>query len=307
MPTANDNQTARCAGCGSTAEPSMPVRRHIAPHNLIAYTQYHCGHCDLEFWWPLKADPSVYAEEGFEAYVDYHAGSRPFPRWAEPLFDVLPASHGSALDIGCGDGAVLARLATAGFDPHGIDLDDKSIKVAREKFGLGNVSAQTLEDYVRKSIELGRSFDLITFFEVLEHQDAPREFLAQVGSIARPGCMIAGSVPNRERFLARLDRKLSDGDLPPHHFLWFSSSALERLLSSSGFEDVKVVRIGALPYAQLLAKLNSVIDRKAAAMSRIARLMLAPLMRLFAPVAAIVPWIGMRRAPTHLFFRCRKG
>jgi 2-polyprenyl-3-methyl-5-hydroxy-6-metoxy-1,4-benzoquinol methylase len=41
---------------------------------------------------------------------------------------------------------------------------------------------------------------VITFFEVLEHQDKPREFLEMVKGLLKEGGYIAGSVPNRERF-----------------------------------------------------------------------------------------------------------
>ncbi|WP_165371464.1 class I SAM-dependent methyltransferase [Pseudolysobacter antarcticus] len=256
------------------------------------------------FWWPLKADPSVYESEGFEAYEDYHSGTRPFPRWAEPLFRALPKNVGAALDIGCGDGAVLSRLAEAGFEPNGIDLDQKSIQVARGKFGLDKAVAMTLEDYTRACQERGQRFDLITFFEVLEHQDSPQNFLAQVTSLGNPCCLIAGSVPNRDRFLARLDRKLSDGDFPPHHFLWFATRPLKHLLERAGFEDVSITRIGALSYFQIVGKLRSLISRRAKFWSRSMQF-LAPPLRVAAYVVAVVPWIGMRFSPSHLFFRCR--
>jgi SAM-dependent methyltransferase len=257
----------------------------------------------MMFWSPLMADPSVYEGEGFEAYKDYHSGARPFPRWAEPLFHSLPERAGVALDIGCGDGAVLSRLAEAGFDPNGIDLDEKSIQVARGKFGLGKVSAATLEEYSRECRKRELRFDLITFFEVLEHQDDPRGFLSQVLTLGKPGCVVAGSVPNRDRFLARLDRRLSDGDLPPHHFLWFSARSLTRMLQDAGLHDVTIARIGALSYGQIVDKLGAVISRKTKRWPRSMQ-WLRPALIALSHLAAVVPWLGMRFAPSHLFFKC---
>ena len=293
-----------CPACASPTSASAPLHRHHAQHNDETYTLRHCATCELMFWSPLKADPSVYEGEGFEAYEDYHSGARPFPRWAEPLFQSLPERKGAALDIGCGDGAVLSRLAAAGFEPNGIDLDEKSIQVARTKYRLDKVVAATLVDYSVECDRHGTRFDLITFFEVLEHQDAPREFLAQVAALGRPGTMVAGSVPNRDRFLARLDRKMSDGDLPPHHFLWFSERSLTRLLESAGLHDATVKRIGALSYGQIIDKLGAVIARKAKAWPRPMQ-SLRPVLHALSVVAAIVPWLGMRLAPSHLFFTCR--
>jgi len=303
-PAEHDATTVRCAACANVVKANAPLQQHQASHNSQTYTLQRCSACDLQFWWPLKADPTVYAEEGFEAYVDYHSGTRPFPRWAEPLFQSLPVSAGAALDIGCGDGALLDRLAKAGFEVNGIDLDEKSIRVAKEKYGLKNVTAVTLEDYAAACRERGARFDLITFFEVLEHQDAPREFLAEVAALGKSGSWIAGSVPNRDRFLARLDRRLSDGDFPPHHFLWFSASSLKRLLEKEGYRDVSISFTGALSYGDVVDKLRNIITRKTRSWPSPARI-LAPLMKMGAMFVAVIPWLGMRTAPSHLFFRCR--
>jgi SAM-dependent methyltransferase len=178
------------------------------------------------------------------------------------------------------------------------------VAVARGKFGLVNVSATTLDAFEAGCRERGEQFDLITFFEVLEHQDAPGAFLAQVMRLGRGGGAVAGSVPNRDRFLAALDRKLSDGDLPPHHFLWFSSRALTQLLERAGFEQVRITRTGALGYMQVIGKLNAILTRKTRALHSSIRWLSLPF-KLLLPLAALAPWLGMRASPSHLFFSCR--
>lgn len=304
QPMKMDHTHMRCAACGNDAPIDVPLRQHRAHHNSITYTLQRCTVCDLQFWSPLKADPSVYATEGYEAYVDYHSGARPFPRWAEPLFAILPPERGNALDIGCGDGAVLHRLAQAGYIPHGIDLDEKSVAVAREKFSLTKVVVSTLDAYENISSARGERFDLLTFFEVLEHQDAPLDFLKQVRRLCQPGAVVAGSVPNRDRFLAKLDRLVGEGDLPPHHFLWFSRASLARLLEHAGFVDTRIVRVGALSYVDVVAKLGKLIDRKLHSLPGRIRWLAVPI-KILLPALAIGPWIGLRIAPSHLFFYCR--
>lgn len=294
----------RCAACASPVTAQSARQSHVAGSSHINYTLYYCPACALGFWWPLQADQSIYADEGFEAYKDYHSGTRPFPRWAEPLFGLLPELRGKALDIGCGDGAVLHRLAEAGFEPYGIDLDQKSIAIARSKFSLQNVAVSTLEEWATRCKQEGRQFDLITFFEVLEHQDSPRDFLSQVTQLGKPGGMIAGSVPNRDRFLARLDRKMSDGDLPPHHFLWFSAQALKGLLDRAGFREIETQYTGALPYRVVVEKLVSAAKR-ATARRPATRWLLLPTLIVAAPFAAAAIWLGRKVSPPQLFFRCR--
>jgi SAM-dependent methyltransferase len=253
----------------------------------------------------MKADHSIYAEEGFDAYKDYHAGTRPFPRWAEPLIAAPPISCGRALDIGCGDGMVLHRLEAVGLEPFGIDLDVKSVAIARTKFGLRNVETATLRDFVNACRERALRFDLITFFEVLEHQDDPVTFLQQVASLGTQCGWVAGSVPNRDRFLAHLDRRISAGDLPPHHFLWFSKRSLANLLERAGLCDATITPAGNLARSQISEKLRALIDKRSLKLSpmwgRALRALLAPVL----PVVSLAISLGMRRSPSHLYFLCR--
>jgi len=296
-------QPGQCAACGGSMAATAARKSLLAHSNGKRYTLYLCPRCEIGFWWPLQADPSIYVDEGFDAYKDYHSGTRPFPRWAEPLFDALPDRRGAALDIGCGDGSVLRRLSAQGFAAYGIDLDPKSVAIARDKYGLENVLALTLTEWKQRCDASGTRFDLITFFEVLEHQDAPLAFLADVIALGVPGAMVAGSVPNRMRFLAPLQRMFSDGDLPPHHFLWFSKAALRRLLERAGLTDIGIDYAGGMSYGTVLSKLVATGWHKAARAGA-ARFALLPL-AVLAPFAAAVLWLGGTLAPQNLFFRCR--
>lgn len=290
-----------CPSCGASTSVALVGPTHDAVHNHARYTLLGCSHCDLRFWSPLVADPTIYAHEGYEAYTDYHAGQRPFPRWAEPLFSRLPERREAALDIGCGDGAVLARLREANFDPHGIDLDERSVAVAASKYGLTQVQARTLGDYAAESRASHRRFGLITFFEVLEHQDNPIQFLAEVSTLCDRDALIAGSVPNRRRFLASADRHLGDGDLPPHHFLWFSAKSLRLLLERAGFTEVNVITAGHLPIREVIPRLDKVVRRRSSKWPSPLRALALGASKL----AALPVWAGFQMRPTHLFFTCR--
>jgi hypothetical protein len=78
--------------------------------------------------------------------------------------------------------------------------------------------------------------------EVLEHQYKPREFLEMVKGLLREGGYIAGSVPNRESMFIEIVRD-NYIDYPPHHFLRFSKSSLEKALNFAGFKDVEVYKL----------------------------------------------------------------
>jgi hypothetical protein len=71
-----------------------------------------------------------------------------------------------------------------------------------------------------------------------------------VKGLLKEGGYIAGSVPNRERLFVETEWKYFHGDYPPHHFLRFSKSSLEKALNFSGFKDVEVYKIG-FPFIEL--------------------------------------------------------
>jgi SAM-dependent methyltransferase len=169
------------------------------------------------------------------------------------------------LDVGCGDGRFLRHAKEQGFEVWGIDFDKKSVENVKRNLGIDTVFAMSLEEFYEYAKEKGLKFDVITFFEVLEHQDKPREFLEMVKGLLKEGGYIAGSVPNRERLFVEMDWKdYFHWDYPPHHFLRFSKSSLEKALNFSGFKDVEVYKldfpfIGLFPYLE--KKLFGSLDR----------------------------------------------
>jgi SAM-dependent methyltransferase len=147
--------------------------------------------------------------------------------------------------VGCGDGRFLRYAKEQGFEVWGIDFDKKSVENVKRNLGIDTVFAMSLEEFYEYAKERGLKFDVITFFEVLEHQDKPREFLEMVKGLLKEGGYIAGSVPNRERLFLE-----EDWDYPPHHFLRFFQKSVESAIKLSGFEDSNVFVI-EFTYEQL--------------------------------------------------------
>jgi SAM-dependent methyltransferase len=135
---------------------------------------------------------------------------------------------GRVLEIGCGDGRFLKKMKDLGWDIYGLDFDKHSVENAISKCGTDNIYCCTLGEYVMGESD-GKKFDLITFFEVLEHQPNPLEFISNVRKLLKEKGSIAGSVPDRGRYIVPV--RFSP-DNPPHHFtLWTRyniSSFLER-------------------------------------------------------------------------------
>lgn len=246
------------------------------PHGT-EYKLYHCPGCSLEFWYPPKIIDEYYSNEEFVGYEAYHTGRRPFPWYCKYPFWVLKKRRisGDLLDIGCGDGIFLKKIQCLDLKVHGIDLDKKSIACASEVYGIKNVYVAKLETFASTTFQ---KFDVITFFEVMEHQENLDQFLGDIKRLLKAGGMIMGSVPNRERLFHTLKPRRGDGDFPPHHFLWFSRSVIAHFLRKYGFTNISfhsstpplseyAVYLETALFGWLTCRIKQVMREKSAAFS----------------------------------------
>ena len=193
----------------------------------------------------MKIIPEFYESEVFEYYIAFHEGvGTRLGENHKVFFKHFPSSvRGKLLDVGCGDGRFLRHAKEQGFEVWGIDFDRKSVENVKRNLGINTVFAMSLEEFCEYAKQKNLKFDVITFFEVLEHQDKPRDFLEMVKGLLKEGGYIAGSVPNREMVLVESFWEYTHVDFPPHHFLRFSRKSLENAIKLSGFENPNVSAI----------------------------------------------------------------
>jgi SAM-dependent methyltransferase len=241
----------KCPICYTEVEEQNFKETYVSPYNNQEYKRYECPNCDVHWWEPLKIIPEFYESEVIEYCIAFHevVGTR-LSEYHKAFFKYFPSNvKGRLLDVGCGDGRFLRHAKEQGFEVWGIDFDKKSVENVKRNLGIDTVFAMGLEEFYEYAKEKNLKFDVITFFEVLEHQDKPREFLEMVRGLLKEGGYIAGSVPNRERLLREIHWKISHADHPPHYFLRFSQKSLENAIKLSGFEDPNVFAI--LTYDEL--------------------------------------------------------
>jgi SAM-dependent methyltransferase len=204
----------------------------VALERYGKYELFQCGACGLQFWEPRAMPEARWYEQMYggrdEKLLPLEPGHRYF------LTDELAPHLGELLDIGCGTGNFLAAARAAGYSVSGTELDRNAARFAKERLGLPRVLGLTISEFAEEHPH--EKFDVVTFFEVLEHQAEPAEFLENVKSLLRPQGYIALSVPNRERWLTGPDVL----DYPPNHFLRWNAAALRSFLSAHGFETLSV-------------------------------------------------------------------
>jgi SAM-dependent methyltransferase len=153
---------------------------------------------------------------------------------------MLPPGVVTVLEVGCGQGALGARLS-ARFDYLGIEPDPESFGVAQGRFAhlpKGEVRQTTIEALGREVL-----FDLVCAFEVLEHIEDDASALREWASHIKPGGWLMLSVPAHQRRYAAADQHAG-------HFRRYDPDKLASLAAEIGLEDVEVREYGApLGYA----------------------------------------------------------
>lgn len=215
----------QCPACSNSSQnaPDEVFRRS---------SMYRCSACDLQFWHPLAMPDVAWYEAAYQGrdrrLMPLEPGHRFF----------LSTNHvprrGSLLDVGCGTGNFLAAARATGFEVAGIEFDRNAAQFAREHLGLNAIFTGTLEKFAEKDSD--EKFDVITFFEVLEHQDKPLDFLGLVKRRLKSSGYIALSVPNRERWQKAPDVL----DYPPNHLTRWNARSLTGFLQAQGFEIVRI-------------------------------------------------------------------
>jgi len=213
-----------CPACDEAA-------RNAALEKYGKYERFGCPACGLEFWEPREMPDAQWYEQ---MYGDRDAEMLPLePGHKYFLADPLAPGSGALLDIGCGTGNFVAAAHDAGYRVTGLELDRNAAGFAKQLLDL-DILPLNFTGFVERHPEA--KFDVVTFFEVLEHQATPAEFLQRVRVCLRSGGLIALSVPNRERWLTGPDVL----DYPPNHFLRWNVGALKKFLGGQGFEVLSI-------------------------------------------------------------------
>ncbi|SFZ72027.1 bifunctional 2-polyprenyl-6-hydroxyphenol methylase/3-demethylubiquinol 3-O-methyltransferase UbiG [Chitinimonas taiwanensis] len=127
----------------------------------------------------------------------------------KPLHEINPLRLGfidghaalsgkTVLDVGCGGGILSEAMAQCGATVTGLDLAEKSLKVAK----LHGLESGVQVDYHCLPVEelaanQPASFDVVTCMEMLEHVPEPSSVVAAVAQLVKPGGWVFFSTINR--------------------------------------------------------------------------------------------------------------
>lgn len=110
-----------------------------------------------------------------------------------------PLEGKKALDVGCGGGILAEAMAKSGAQTLGIDLADKSLKVAQLHALQEQVKGLSYEKIPVEELAARSpaSFDVVTCMEMLEHVPNPRSVIEACSRLVKPGGWVFFSTINR--------------------------------------------------------------------------------------------------------------
>jgi SAM-dependent methyltransferase len=233
-------QRRPCPACG-TGGNHRPIFE-----SYDGYWYEECGHCGC--WHvPLEVDASLFerffaecpqaaeiCQRSFQKRLSEENQKADLARF-DDYFTRLSKIFGDGrklryLDIGCGVGNSLVTARSRGFEATGVESSSESIRICREA-GLD----------VRSSDEslAAAGFDIITFWESLEHMVDPAAMLAMCDKLLAEDGVIAFTIPNLNSPLLRAQRGDSSvvhgGYDTPGHINLFNPSHVRLLFERSGF------------------------------------------------------------------------
>jgi SAM-dependent methyltransferase len=123
------------------------------------------------------------------------------------------AGGANVLDAACGEGYGSAMLAAGGAaSVVGVDVDERAVSHARDKYGLEFVEADVCELPFADD-----SFDLVASFETIEHVQDAGKMVSELRRVLRPEGRLVISTPNSDEYL--IGTEFHTRELAPSEFV----------------------------------------------------------------------------------------
>jgi 2-polyprenyl-3-methyl-5-hydroxy-6-metoxy-1,4-benzoquinol methylase len=228
-----------CGLCGSS---DATLQFEEKPYRVVK-----CKHCGLTYVTPRRNPEKLkdlYITDFWKStsakdfgYTDYLRDEALYLRTYRRRFRAVRRhrpSPGRVLDVGCAAGYFLAVAKENGWDCTGVEVSPLVGGFARDRYHL-NVLQGTLLDQQLPAA----SFDLITFWDVVEHLPDPVAVLHEAKRLLKPdGILLIETQNVASRFARAMGRRWHHYK-HAEHIYHFEPRTVEALLAKSGFEMVE--------------------------------------------------------------------
>ena len=218
-----------CSGCGT---------QRFTVHAIPILDCAACGHRYAGIIPAPDHVADVYGDDYFfgggAGYSDYTTEERLLRNAGRKYVKLLSRwlRSGSLLDVGAAAGFILQGFCDAGWTGTGVEPNARMAAEACRRFGL-DVVASPFEHY-----RPGRTFDVVTMFQVIAHFPDPAAALRHAASLLRPGGLLLVETWNyRSRTASLLSGRWHEYS-PPSVLHWFSPESLGRLAGQCGLRRI---------------------------------------------------------------------
>jgi SAM-dependent methyltransferase len=187
------------------------------------------------------------SDDFYRAFEEKYRGSRELVKqrltvylpFVTPLLTHYPTA--SVLDLGCGRGEWLELLSEAGFNAHGVDLDENMLSACHEK----GLSVEKSDALTVLKLTADASLTVISAFHLVEHLtfEQIRELVQQALRALVPGGLLILETPNPENIVVATHTF----HLDPTHQKPLPPRLLSFVVEHAGFERTKTLRLQEAP------------------------------------------------------------
>jgi SAM-dependent methyltransferase len=231
-----------CPLCGGEGRDFVINALHDVENRIAGeYAISRCRACRLYYLSTRPDEASLSACYDENYHVRFNRAANPLMRWlfnaryALRMRRLLRYSGGrapsSVLEIGCGDGNLLTYLERA--LPPSVELVGVELDVRNTTLPVTSRIRLYEADFDR--LDLGRQFDAVVMYHVLEHLVHPVETLRRIRALLKPGGFLLFQVPNWNTCWRKVFPLHWNGLQIPRHQFFLDPQSLRDLCACSGF------------------------------------------------------------------------
>lgn len=216
--------------------------------NLNGYEIRSCVSCNSQFLNPIPSKEilsKIYNDNYFIKPLQYKNSlfSKQKQNTADLHIKILKKfikkENAKILEVGSGYGDFLHRAVIKGYDVTGVEYSKNSKKVIDKKFK--NKKITVFDGELKNQNFKKKSFDIIVFFDVMEHVTDLNEFMIHVKKFLKKDGFVLLSVPSLDSLSAKVMKK-SWMEYKIEHLHYFNNKSLKEFIDKSGFNILHISR-----------------------------------------------------------------
>lgn len=146
----------------------------------------------------------------------------------------------SFLELGIGYGFLLEAAIQEGLNIDGLEIGKERREATEARIGREILPYDLSSDEFKS---LGKTYDYIMFFQVLEHVLEPESFLEHVRQALNPGGQVIIEVPNYTDHMIKTSDAYAGFYYQEAHQSYYSFEILKNLLEKVGFSEIEEIYV----------------------------------------------------------------